>query len=176
MTASQFDVNLPRCRILQCKSRGVFAGAVLEELDFDPLRRAFCVTALQSDVKMLGCHTICPPKGVETKPLQHRLRETRRDLRRKMRHFVQNASNCEVVIQNAFLRGSKSSSSRTAPAKTPRLLRCRMRHLVCLTSNCEVVIQNALLMGVEIKLLQDCARENSSAFTWQNATSRLFDV
>ena len=62
MTASQFDTNQAKCRILPCKAEGVFASSVLEELSFDPLRRAYCMTASQFDTNRAKCR-ILPRKA-----------------------------------------------------------------------------------------------------------------
>ena len=55
MTASQFDTNRAKCRILLCKAEEFFANARFERLRFDPLRRAYCMTASQFDTNQAKC-------------------------------------------------------------------------------------------------------------------------
>ena len=103
-------------------------------------------------VKLRGCHTICPPKGVETKLLQDRHRKNSSALRGNIRHFARFVSNCEAVIQYALLRGSNLSPSNIAFAKNPSALRGKIRHFTRFVSNCEAVIQYALLGGSKLSL------------------------
>ena len=62
MTASQFDTNRAKCRILPRKADGFFANAMFEGLRFDPLRRAYCMTASQFDTNQAKCR-ILPRKA-----------------------------------------------------------------------------------------------------------------
>ena len=58
MTASQFDTNRAKCRILPRKAEEFFANAMLEGLSFDPRRRAYCMTASQFDTNRAKCRIL----------------------------------------------------------------------------------------------------------------------
>ena len=69
MTASQFETNRTKCRILPRKAEEFFGSSTLEELIFDPLRRAYCMTAWQFDTNQAKCR-ILPRKAEEFSGVQ----------------------------------------------------------------------------------------------------------